>query len=77
MDIMIDGCPDYDNDNDGVPDSLDKCPMIPEDLDGFEDDDGCPDIDNDMMEFRIVLMLVEHCRTTENGCPETKPKAKK
>jgi outer membrane protein OmpA-like peptidoglycan-associated protein len=72
-----DGCPDYDNDNDGVPDSLDKCPMIPEDLDGFEDDDGCPDIDNDM---DGVPDSIDACPntagTTENGCPETKPKAK-
>jgi outer membrane protein OmpA-like peptidoglycan-associated protein len=42
-----DGCPDYDNDKDGIPDSLDKCPNAPEDKDGFEDLDGCPDIDND------------------------------
>jgi outer membrane protein OmpA-like peptidoglycan-associated protein len=42
-----DGCPDYDNDNDGIADSLDKCPNAPEDKDGFEDTDGCPDLDND------------------------------
>jgi outer membrane protein OmpA-like peptidoglycan-associated protein len=36
-----------DKDGDGVNDRDDKCPTIPEDKDGFEDDDGCPDEDND------------------------------
>ena len=42
-----DGCPDPDNDSDGIPDKTDKCPNDPEDKDGFEDADGCPDPDND------------------------------
>jgi len=36
-----------DQDGDGIPDDVDKCPTIPEDKDGFEDADGCPDPDND------------------------------
>lgn len=36
-----------DSDGDGIEDKLDKCPFIPEDFDGFEDEDGCPDWDND------------------------------
>ena len=36
-----------DTDGDGIPDSVDKCPTIPEDRDGYVDDDGCPDFDND------------------------------
>ena len=36
-----------DLDGDGIPDDVDQCPRIPEDLDGFQDDDGCPDEDND------------------------------
>jgi len=36
-----------DRDGDGIPDGVDQCPGIPEDLDGFQDDDGCPDVDND------------------------------
>ena len=36
-----------DLDNDGIPDDVDECPRLPEDLDGFEDDDGCMDPDND------------------------------
>jgi len=36
-----------DRDNDGINDDVDQCPEIPEDKDGFQDDDGCPDYDND------------------------------
>lgn len=36
-----------DQDGDGIPDAVDKCPLLPEDFDGFEDDDGCEDPDND------------------------------
>jgi outer membrane protein OmpA-like peptidoglycan-associated protein len=36
-----------DLDGDGVPDDVDRCPLVPEDRDGFEDEDGCPDPDND------------------------------
>ena len=36
-----------DRDGDGIPNKVDKCPDVPEDKDGFEDEDGCPDEDND------------------------------
>ena len=36
-----------DIDKDGIPNKKDKCPTVPEDKDGFEDEDGCPDLDND------------------------------
>jgi len=36
-----------DLDADGIPDSRDQCPRLPEDMDGFEDEDGCMDPDND------------------------------
>ena len=36
-----------DRDHDGIPDVDDKCPDVPEDKDGFADEDGCPDPDND------------------------------
>jgi hypothetical protein len=39
--------PPGDLDGDGVPDNVDRCPRVPEDKDGFQDDDGCPDDDND------------------------------
>jgi outer membrane protein OmpA-like peptidoglycan-associated protein len=48
-----------DSDNDGIPDSLDKCPMLPEDYDGFQDNDGCPDYDNDN----------DHIPDTLDRCP--------
>jgi OmpA-OmpF porin, OOP family len=37
----------HDQDADGIPDSDDKCIHLPEDRDGFEDQDGCADDDND------------------------------
>jgi outer membrane protein OmpA-like peptidoglycan-associated protein len=37
----FDGCPD--TDGDGFIDSLDKCPLEPETINGIEDTDGCPD----------------------------------
>jgi uncharacterized repeat protein (TIGR01451 family) len=36
-----------DTDQDGLPDTEDKCPTEPEDKDGFEDADGCSEPDND------------------------------
>ncbi|MBL8921721.1 MAG: OmpA family protein [Myxococcaceae bacterium] len=36
-----------DFDKDGVPDDDDRCPVLAEDRDAFEDDDGCPEPDND------------------------------
>jgi outer membrane protein OmpA-like peptidoglycan-associated protein len=36
-----------DRDGDGVPDREDRCPDVPEDRDGYEDQDGCPELDND------------------------------
>ena len=49
MDVFQDddGCPDLDNDKDGLADNVDKCPNDAEDPDGFQDEDGCPDSDND------------------------------
>src|SRR5262249_32656314 len=36
-----------DSDGDGIPDNLDRCPKLPEDMDGIQDEDGCPDPDAD------------------------------
>jgi MYXO-CTERM domain-containing protein len=38
---------DDDHDDDGIVDTYDFCPDVPEDRDEFEDADGCPDSDND------------------------------
>jgi len=37
----------HDADGDGIPDDVDQCPHLPEDIDGYMDDDGCMDPDND------------------------------
>ena len=49
-----------DCDGDGILGSEDECWNIPEDFDGFEDEDGCPDPDNDGDGY-----LDE-----EDGCPD-------
>jgi hypothetical protein len=36
-----------DADQDGLEDHVDQCPVVAEDLDGFQDSDGCPEVDND------------------------------
>ncbi len=39
-----DGCPELDNDADGIPDKLDACPLEAETINGVKDTDGCPDV---------------------------------
>lgn len=39
--------PNWDWDFDGLRAPNDKCPLLPEDKDGWQDNDGCPDLDND------------------------------
>ncbi len=41
------GGSDNDSDKDGILNADDDCPKVPEDMDGYMDDDGCPDVDND------------------------------
>lgn len=68
---------DHDRDHDGVPDDVDQCPDIPEDIDGFEDRDGCPDIDNDddgILDKDDACPNVKGVPSTDpkkNGCPAT------
>jgi outer membrane protein OmpA-like peptidoglycan-associated protein len=71
-----DGCPDPDNDQDGILDVDDKCPNDPEDIDQFEDEDGCPDPDNDK---DGILDVDDKCPLQpevfnniddEDGCPD-------
>ncbi|MBX5482043.1 MAG: OmpA family protein [Myxococcaceae bacterium] len=61
-----------DRDGDGVADDVDGCPDVPEDNDGFEDDDGCPDPDNDR---DGVLDVEDACPDLPgarelDGCPD-------
>jgi outer membrane protein OmpA-like peptidoglycan-associated protein len=65
--------PDPDNDQVGILDADDRCPLVPEDRDGFEDEDGCPDTDNDQ---DTVLDPNDNCPLApglpeNNGCPRT------
>ena len=71
------GCPDRDNDQDGVLDPKDRCPNEPEDKDGFEDADGCPDRDNDQDGIVDPEDLCPNEPETKNGyadgdgCPDS------
>jgi outer membrane protein OmpA-like peptidoglycan-associated protein len=68
----VDGCYDPDNDLDGIPDGLDRCPDEAEDEDGYMDRDGCPDDDND---YDGVFDEDDACPDTPGpvaaaGCPD-------
>ena len=74
-----DGCPDPDNDGDGIEDRDDSCPNNAEDFDGFQDSDGCPDVDND---GDGILDKDDRCVDSaevfngyqdEDGCPDELP----
>jgi hypothetical protein len=65
-----------DRDADGVADVDDLCPSLPEDRDGFEEEDGCPDPDNDR---DGVLDVSDGCpndpetrngHQDDDGCPD-------
>jgi len=65
----------YDADGDGVGDSADACPGVPEDYDDFAESDGCPDPDNDA---DGILDVDDQCpneaevrdgRHDDDGCP--------
>jgi outer membrane protein OmpA-like peptidoglycan-associated protein len=46
--VAVGYAPDLgDTDNDGISNMKDKCPLVAEDMDDFEDSDGCPEEDND------------------------------
>jgi outer membrane protein OmpA-like peptidoglycan-associated protein len=65
-----------DQDGDGIPDEVDQCIDVPEDLDGFEDLDGCPDFDNDkdgIYDAQDQCPLVPEDRDgfmDTDGCPD-------
>jgi outer membrane protein OmpA-like peptidoglycan-associated protein len=76
---VVDNAPPGDRDEDGIPDSSDKCLDRPEDTDNFEDADGCPDIDNDNDR---VLDIADKCEGQletlngygdDDGCPDSVP----
>ncbi|MEZ4259153.1 MAG: OmpA family protein [Polyangiaceae bacterium] len=68
---------DGDRDGDGIPDSIDKCPDVPENYNGFEDEDGCPDdpdTDGDgIPDSRDQCILEPEDKDgylDEDGCPD-------
>jgi outer membrane protein OmpA-like peptidoglycan-associated protein len=77
-----DGCPDEDNDKDGLKDMEDKCPDSPEDKDGWQDDDGCPEPDNDgdgILDADDKCVDVPETKNgyqDEDGCPDEPPLAR-
>jgi hypothetical protein len=62
----------HDRDGDGIPDDLDQCPDLPEDKDGFEDEDGCPEMDNDDDGIPDSLDRCPNEKGSEEreGCPD-------
>jgi OOP family OmpA-OmpF porin len=68
--------PEADPDHDGVVGAADKCPLVAEDKDGFEDEDGCPDNDNDKDGIPDAQDKCPNQPETmngiddEDGCPE-------
>ncbi|MBP9207473.1 MAG: DUF4398 and OmpA-like domain-containing protein [Kofleriaceae bacterium] len=65
-----------DTDGDGIIDPKDECPKVPEDKDGFADEDGCPEDDNDA---DGIADVVDKCPLDpedrdsfedEDGCPD-------
>lgn len=68
--------PNPDPDRDGIVGDNDGCPEVPEDVDGFKDDDGCPEDDNDA---DGLADAADRCPTSpedmdsyqdDDGCPE-------
>jgi OmpA-OmpF porin, OOP family len=62
-----------DHDGDGLSNTSDPCPTLPEDKDGFQDQDGCPDADNDDDCF---IDEADECPNApgtalNNGCPHS------
>ena len=76
--VSMSWAPDYgDTDNDGIANLSDQCPLLAEDIDGFEDGDGCPDDDND---GDLRADRVDQCPNDredidgfedDDGCPDT------
>jgi len=66
----------------GILDEDDKCPNIPEDKDGFQDEDGCPEGNKNDRDGDGILDDVDKCPNDpetkngfedEDGCPDEVP----
>ncbi len=70
------GCPvARDSDRDEIPDDIDRCPLDPEDEDGFQDEDGCPDADDDRdgIVDRVDACPHDPGSLERRGCPAPEP----
>jgi hypothetical protein len=73
--VTLVGC-SFDSDNDSIPNSMDECPEVAEDKDGFQDSDGCPDPDNDkdgVLDVKDQCPFVPEDRDgfkDTDGCPD-------
>ena len=75
-----DGCAEPDNDQDGLLDADDECPLVPEDRDGDADADGCPESTNcfnadrdGVLDWNDVCPEAPEDRDgveDDDGCPE-------
>jgi outer membrane protein OmpA-like peptidoglycan-associated protein len=66
--------PEIDTDGDGIPDRIDKCPTIPENFNGYQDEDGCPEPDPDS-DGDGIPDKVDGCKDIPgpaeyDGCPD-------
>ncbi len=78
-----DGCPEFDNDQDGIPDARDQCPnvqILVLQVEGHTDTDGPDDYNLDLSQRRadsvskfLVEKGVEAGRLRAKGFGETKP----
>jgi len=61
-----------DEDDDGIFDSVDRCPLVPENFNGYEDEDGCIDkipIENTVPTWKGFLELAKSEYETERKVP--------
>ena len=74
--VVVEPPENPDPDGDGIAMNDDKCPLVAEDFDGFEDLDGCPEGDNDS---DGIADEADKCRNTAedidgfedlDGCPD-------
>jgi outer membrane protein OmpA-like peptidoglycan-associated protein len=75
--VSVGYAPDLgDDDGDGINNMKDKCPLLAEDFDEFEDSDGCPEDDNDNDRREDSVDQCPNDREDidgfedEDGCPE-------
>lgn len=76
MSVSYEVVAEPDRDGDGIPDRVDQCPDVPEDLDGYQDDDGCPeegpekDTDGDGVPDKVDACPDKPGPVELDGCPD-------